>query len=170
MPQSRLVDLPKKYLKNTLHIFWKWSKNGSQNDVGHLVKLASKIDPWSGSSQMCVQTTKNTTLGTNFDRFFFQNASGCGRKTKHNCNSQNHVRGKLARAPSMRIPFFPKGSGRTRRTVHSEPRNYSQKLPRVPSMSATVFVHRPHSTPSMQIPFFPKGSGRTVHSEPRNYS
>ena len=32
------------------------------------------------------------------------------------------------------------------------------------------FVHRPHSTPSMQIPFFPKGSGRTVHSEPRNYS
>ena len=119
---------------------------------------------------MCVQTTKNTTLGSNFDCFFFQNASECGRKTKHNCNSQNHVREKLARAPSMRLPFFPKGSGRTRRTVHSEPRNYSQKLPRVPSMSATVFVHRPHSTPSMQIPFFPKGSGRTVHSEPRTCS
>ena len=113
--------------KHTAHFFWKWTKDGSRNDVVLLLKLASKIDPWSGSSQMCVQTSRNTTLGTNFDCFFFQNASGCGRKTKHNCNSQNHVRGKLARALSMRIPFF------------SEPRNYSQKLPRVPSMWWTVF-------------------------------
>ena len=122
----------------------------------------------------CVSRQQKTPLWIPISTVFSsKNASGCGRKTKHNCNSQNHVRGKLARAPSMRIPFFPKGSGRTRRTVHSEPRNYSQKLPRVPSMSATVFVHRPHSTQqsktqSEKISENEKSAARVLKSEMRH--
>ena len=163
MLQSRLVDL-QSISKTHCTFFESGAKMGPKTMYDFWSnwppKLTLEVVPLK-----CVSRQQKTPYC-----FFFQNASGCGRKTKHTCNSQNYVREKLARAPSMRTPFFPKGSGRTRRTVHSEPRNYSQKLPRAPSMSATVSVHRPHSTPSMQIPFFPKGSGRTVHSEPRNYS